>query len=494
MTPGRIAVLVLTVAFILGTLPGSLRFNRYAFWDGGWPLTTDVLLDEGQRPVHDFGYFYGTLTLLIDRAVFKLFGRSPETLNVLYCVCTLLVAVGIVRVMAALNLGRVAALFLIVTVPFSAQPNLYPSPAHAIEAALLANALGFHAARRPGWALALVTAAVFVKPSLGYVYGLILLVLVLAGWPGGRNRWAALAPAIGVGVTLLALLTAVFGWEAVYRTQLPFDAVNAYKEEGFGFFFGKGKAFWQPNQLGPVYYLATPAGVWLCSTLFLVIAAIRLIPRVWEPTASVTVTCAVLHLVFVCFLFGGPASWIYYPFLLFVGVAAGLTALTATEEPDAPDDDQPAGGGLVRGIGIALVVLALLNQYPVWMGTAGSWAQFHRTPEAAGLYIRVDETAPWIEARTWAKSEKVFILTRMGAVHLIAPEFDAPRSWCLTQATSTPAEFDRLRGQIAAANWVLVPHLHSELVKWDALADALRPFRKVGENSLFVVYQREPVK
>src|SRR5262249_35699348 len=139
--------------------------------------------------VRDFGYFYGLLTLLFDRLVFAVFGRTPQVVVGIDAVCAALVTVGIARTAVAGKLDRVSGALLAISAAFMVMPIFYPSPAHAVEAALLANALAFQVSRKPGWALTLVTIAVFFKPSLAYFYGLLLLVLILAGWPDGTRRW-----------------------------------------------------------------------------------------------------------------------------------------------------------------------------------------------------------------------------------------------------------------------------------------------------------------
>src|SRR5438876_481197 len=104
------AVVLVVGAHFVNMLPNSMLFARFAFGDNGWPLTVDQLLDGQLNPVTDFGYFYGLLTLLVDRAAFAMFGRTPNTVIGIYAVCTLAGAIGIARTMAAVKLRLFPAL------------------------------------------------------------------------------------------------------------------------------------------------------------------------------------------------------------------------------------------------------------------------------------------------------------------------------------------------------------------------------------------------
>jgi hypothetical protein len=67
---------------------------------------------------------------------------------------------------------------LIVSLGFAFQSN-YPNLAHCIEAVILAHALAAQVRGSYRNALALATIAVFVKPSMGYVFGGVLLLKAL---------------------------------------------------------------------------------------------------------------------------------------------------------------------------------------------------------------------------------------------------------------------------------------------------------------------------
>jgi hypothetical protein len=474
------AVLLVTAAHFVNLFPTLLNFERFAFGDCGWSLTVDALLDEGQQPVIDFAYFYGLLTLLVDRVAFALFGRTPETVVGFYAVCALAVAIGIIRTMRAVKLRFLPALFLVSCAALSTIPRGFPSPAHALEAALLVNAIAEHAAGRLGCSLALVVIAAFVKPALAYVYGLILLVLILSRWQGGASRWRRLLPAAVTGVTLLIVLTTQYGWTAVVRTQIPLDGMRVYSDGGVGFFFGAGQLFWLPEEPTARYYFLGVPGIWLASSIILLVSAVRLLPRLREPVANVVITCAILHLTFVCVLFGNQWSWIYYSYILFVGAALSLNSWP------------PRIAGVFS---LVLVVLACFGQAEwLWRRDSWAWEQTHRTPETAGLYASPSEVAEWTELRNLGKTQRVMVLTPMGCAHLLAPEIDCPRCWCLNRRIMTLAERDGVRRQIEAADWIVSPGWHdNDLMRWPEFAEVLRPFlpdQPVRETRFCKLYRR----
>jgi|SRR5208282_3224327 len=161
-------------------LKSSLSFSNYGFGDAGANFTMQYLLGLGLRPGLDFGYIYGLLPLLVGRFWFALFGPTPISLTVLALVCRLVVVWSIARIAARYSVGFPALAFIAVALPYVAGVFAGLNIAHHLEAALLSVALAEHAYGRRQTALALVTASCLTKPSLGYVYGLLLLIFILA--------------------------------------------------------------------------------------------------------------------------------------------------------------------------------------------------------------------------------------------------------------------------------------------------------------------------
>ena len=481
------AVVLVAAAHFLNMLANSMLFAKFAFGDNGWPLTTDALLDDGLNPVADFGYFYGLLTLVVDRAAFALFGRTPNTVMGIYAICTLAVAIGMARTLSAVKMRLLPSLFLISCAALSAIPRGFPSPAHALEAALLMTALAEHAAGRLHRSLALVTLAAFVKPSLGYVYGVILIGLILSE----ASRWKRLLPAAFIGAALLVALTVRFGWEAVVRTQLPFDAMKAYEKANFGFCFGSGRPFWLPANPEFDYYFGGVAAVWLLSSAVLGITALRLLPRFREPAASLAIACAILHFTFVFVLFGNEWSWIYYTYILFVGTAVSLNHWPRWI------------GGLVA---LGLLAVSVCGQYE-WLWRRDAWTRANtvRSLETAELPAAADQATEWGQIRVMAakypEREKVLLLTRMGCPQLLAPELDGPHWWCLIQGFSRESELDRARQQISKAEWIVSPDWHdNNLMDWpelkarESFEEVALPFAATGQTvpfKFFKLYRRK---
>src|SRR5262249_43564254 len=155
---------------------------------------------------------------------------------------------------------------------------------------LLSQAKGHH--RR---ALALATAASFTKPSMGYLYGLVLLLLMvldprvpeaaaegMAGAPdagttclmavpasralrGSSERFSAhllsLRPAICTALGLYFLLSLSFGWKSVLFSLLPFTGMRAYKALHFGW-TGVARQLLYFPRVKPGYYVGTALGFW----------------------------------------------------------------------------------------------------------------------------------------------------------------------------------------------------------------------------------------
>ena len=59
--------------------------------------------------------------------------------------------------------------------------------------------------------------------------------------------------------------------------------------------------------------------------------------------------------------------------------------------------------------------------------------------------------------------------------------------------TGRAGEMDRVRDQIKAADWLIVPNWHdNNLIEWPEFAEVLAPFHKVEKLDLYTVYHRTP--
>ena len=382
----------------------------------------------------------------------------------------------------AARLGWWPRAVLLCAVPTAVMPLPYPTPVHAVEAALLVNALASQAGGRFAAALVMVTLAVLVKPGLGAVYGLVLVALVLGGCAGGgswRARLKLFAPAAVVGGGIAVALGLWFGWGPLAETLLPVRAAQNYGDEKFGFFGGDGRRFWLPDAVHPFHYLFTPAGVWLAATALLVAGAVRRARRLADPVAGSVVACAVLHAVFVLFLFGNQWSWLYYSALL----ACGLAAVIGDGAATAPRR--------VWVVPLAVAALAVLGQVAPLAFVAQHWAAWERSPATAGLYALPADAAAWEGVRARGRTDRVMVFANTGGAFVVFPELDGPRVWFLLRSTATPGEIERVRGQIRAANWLVLPHAGRPLYpEWPEFAADLAAFEPAGESPSFQLERR----
>lgn len=478
-----LAVFLLAAASCLRYVPDLLSFTAIVFGDAGWPLSVDALLDDGMIPTRDFGYFYGLLALAIDRAWFALVGRTPEAVAGLIGVGSFFIAVGLVRFAHAARLGPWARVVLLAAVPMAVMPLPYPTPLHAIEAALLINALAFQVRGRYGAALVLATLAVFVKPGLAYFHGLLLVSLVLGGYgceAGWRGRLKTFAPAAVTGLAIALGLIVWLGPAPLLHTLVPTSAAQTYDQENFGFFFGDGRQFWLPDAMHNLFHLLTPAGFWLLASLVLGIAAVRKLPRLRDPASATVVTCAVLHAVFVLFLFGNRWSWLYYSAILVCGLAAAL--------PE-PQPGQSKGRPRGRVLPGALAFLALVGQFGPIEFALGHWKEQRRFERTASLFALPADAAAWSGVRDRARHEKVMVFANAGAAFVVFSEVDSPRVWFLLRSTATPADIERVQTQLRSANLLVLPHA-GLFPNWPEFSQELEAFQPVSEAQSFKVHRR----
>src|SRR5260370_118079 len=173
------AVLALEVlAIVFFQIPIRLGFDGTAFGDYGLSLNAQFLIQHGYRPGVDFGYPYGPLSLLFGQLWFNLFGLTPHAFFSAMTICDLVFAVGLAQFAASMKFRWPALALIAVCVPFSILMDI--TVAHALERVLMVWALAAQADGRRSHALALATGAALVKPSMGFVYGFLLLVFIVA--------------------------------------------------------------------------------------------------------------------------------------------------------------------------------------------------------------------------------------------------------------------------------------------------------------------------
>jgi hypothetical protein len=464
-------------------LPESMRFDRYAFCDHGANLTLQYLIAHGLRPSLDFGYHYGLLPALVGRIWFAFFGATPWAYQGAMVVANLLCAWAIAKILSQLKIGAIGLAFAFITLGYSFQAT-YINFAHAIEAVLLCHALAEQARGSRANALALAAVAIFSKPTMGFVYGLLLVILIArdlgrAGFT--RHRLiGAFAPAATVCVSLATLLSLVYGPNTFFHTALPIEGATAYKSMKYGL-MGAGHGFWDPKGLPWIYYFIDVAGFWIASTLFLFGATLLQLRNHDQRQVSlrrteVIVTCAILHLAFLALFFGNQWSWIYYSYFLMIGVALAC-------------DLGPAG----RRVGLALCALALLSWTDVAYWTYRWWQTTAPDSATAGLWAPAEERNEWLKVRAMTGGQRTLMLDDMGATELLFPGFENPVSLYLTRGLMTRGDIDRKLEQLSGAQVAVVPitiSACSGIPDAPEFRDALKDFDLAWSGKHFEVFRR----
>jgi hypothetical protein len=479
----RLVLFALFVSEIVGitvlSLPSLMLFRNFAFADWGTNFTLQYLVSKGLRPNVDFGYQYGALALLLGHLWFAAAGATPRGYLEGMLLCNLLVAWALARLAVQLKLGKLALVFVVVTLPYAFQV-CYPNFAHGIEAALLANALAEQARGRRDIALALTGLGCFAKPSLSYVYGLILVIVILARLgPKGlrvRNLAQVFGPAAFTVMGTLILLFLQYGAVATVRTLSPAAGAATYRAYHFGFFTGIGRSFWWPPHPQLRYYLSTVAGFWLAGTIWLICNGTAAAYRIWLGSGNrvleVVLTCAILHFAFVTLMFGSPLSWIYYTYILVIGLAV-------TEASS------------IRFASSALRLLTILAVF----GHATTLFVRWRFPQllrpdiaTGGLLAESEERDEWIGARALVRGRDAAVATDLGDANLMFSEFEKPQAGSLLPGIALPSEVDREAQRLRRAQIIIVPHNH--FPGFASISEALSGTSKVLDGEYFSVYQR----
>lgn len=490
--PGRgRRVLVLTAAFAAGSLalaafqwPRSMSFEWFAFGDLGANLTVQRLLDRGLVPSVDFGYLYGLLPLLVGRAWFAAFGRTPAAYVAAMVVFDVLIAWGLARCVAALRAGPAGVALVLAALP-SLTLHCYLNFTHALESALIVHALADHAGGHRPRALALLAACLFVKPALAYVYGLLLLLLILrSAAPAGPGAVArALRPAAATGLLTALVLAAAFGPTVVVRSLLPLSGAETYRQQNYGFFHGAGRAFWLPPRPSVRFYLATHAGHYLAGSLVLpaagaaALARLARRPGTTDLGGEIVACTATMHVVFVTTFYASWASWTYYYFVLVVGLVAVSTR------------------GRRAAVLIGVLALAAAVGHKEWFNyNVEAWRRTSPSPETAGLWATAVERDDLRRLRAAVGGQTASFLTPQGGCfERLVPGFAEPENFFLNRGIPIEADLERKTRQVAAAPVVVIreaPGTTTFLKTWPEFRAALEGCELVWSRHAYRVYRR----
>ncbi len=336
-----VVALLLLINFLLRLPTVQVAdWGQFAFYDPGTVIKGDMLLAKGYIPTVDFGYTHGLLSLLYGRVGFAILRRTPASYLVFTMLTELVMAWAIARIFIALRVPRAAFFFFIFALPLAIMPA-YLTLTHPLEAMCILLALAAQAEGKPAHSLALMTVCIFIKPSMAYVYGFLLLLLILWKTRAGlQNFLGEIFPACIILILLFTSLSLWVGVHPVISTLLPLTGAKTYASTGFGFFSNNGREFWLRSTLRDEF--TTPAAIFLIAALAATTGAI------WSATVllrnpeavpcarpsrfrshEMLLTVGILHTAFLLGFYGWTGSWTYYSYLpmLALTIAASLIPL-----------------------------------------------------------------------------------------------------------------------------------------------------------------------
>jgi hypothetical protein len=467
-----------TLAINFARLPESMRFDRFAFCDHGANLTLQSLIAGGLRPSLDFAYPYGLLPALIGRIWFGIFGATPWAYQLAMVLADLLCAWAMAKILSQLKIGAVGLALAGITLGYAFQAT-YVNFAHAIEAVLLAHALAEQARGSSSNALALASAAVFAKPTMAYAYGLLLIVLIARDGFSLRRLVRAFAPAAIVFASLSTVLALTYGPWTLARTVLPLDGAGSYRALNFGL-LGAARDLWDPQGQPWIFYFIGVSGFWIIAGIFLCIVALSQLTSTESSPPTIRhreliVTCAILHIVFLTLFFGNQWSWIYYSYLLIVGIAIAV-------------DSAPRP----RRFGVAICAIALFSYTGLAYWTYRWWRTTTPDSTTAGLWAPEDERGEWMRVLATARDRRTVILDSRGAGELLFPGFGNPVSLFLIDGLMLPDDIQRKLQELSRAEVVVVPitiSACSGVPDAPEFRDALKRFDLAWSGKHFEVFQ-----
>jgi hypothetical protein len=485
--PGSFLLTVLLTAEVLVLAyvqSPAERFMRYIAFDSGVDLTMQNLMARGFRPTIDFGCIYGLLPLLINRAWYGVAGLTPGAFRAEVILGTCLTAWGMARFATALRVGPAGVALIVLAMPDVLFPS-YSTIVHVLEPALLVHGLAEQAKGRRGTALALATASCFVKPAMGYFYGLVLLISIgAAAKEQGRSYWLrSLAPAAIVGTALALIVAAVFGVAPMLEMLFPAKGAAVYRLGRYGFFHGVGSEFWALPGTGIWRYFRYEVGFWIIGSVWLVAGGLVALERLVRGAATnqrarddeIVACCAALHIVFVTCLFGQRMTWTYYFTILILGLAA-------------------MGKGSRTRVGVTwfLAVLLLVNDRSKLLNTYREWSAGAPTAITLGLWATPAERSEWRTVLELTEGQEPVLLSGVDASLPLTPRFAPPVAGYFCPGLTLPVEIRRKVDQLSAARMIVTtrPSQGEGFDYWPELAAALDGCELIFEGGTFRVYRR----
>jgi len=429
------------------------------------------------------------LPLILSHAWFTIFGRTPWAYLAFLTICNLLAAGGIAAILRAAGISWRRLGAACVLLPLAIMPNNY-SLMHPLEMLLIIWALAHQARGRYGAALAFAVMAVFTKPSMPYVLGLLLLILGFLyqssnhrtqGLPsqGLRDRlqkaWPILIPPTLTALALVALSILAVGLRPAFANIFPLTGGRSYRLMNFGIFHA-GREFWlhggSPTEIVR-HYLCTPATFWILASLLLWTLGIRALirlghrhpaetspPPAARPCDPLLLTLALLHGAFVFVFYAWSGSWTYYSYLLVIGLLVGLRGHRQTI--------------MLR----VLLVIALLGLSERYADAFGRWWGMSRAPDTGGLFFYNDGRAEVNGVRALACEYHGLYLVN-GALPMLWPEAQTPPVWFLSPGIPTATEIALVQEQMNQAGAIILDKDYDQTQEawfWPEFAQQRKPF------------------
>lgn len=478
----RMLLLMLGFCLLLALvyLPQSQDFKLFGLYDQGAIVKANQLYwQHGWIPTRDFGYSYGLGSLLLGGTVLPLMDYSPWGHWLLMLAGQLALVAAVWSILTYLPMTRSLWLLVFISWPLWILPN-YLTYMHVYEAALLTTAISLALRQRFGWALALCTLTLFLKPSMAYLLGTLLVVVWFwhyraDGWYRPGRLLSLLAPSLIVGGLGVALLALCFGLTVTLQSLLPLTGGRSYQAMDFGF-FRAGRAFWLP-QLGSIteycsYYIFSPAAWWLLCTVGLLTALLHR-PALWRntPAGRLWLLAGGVHFAFIFLLYAWAGSWIYYSWAL--GLVSIATLLIWHKA-------WPAWG---------LAVLALVGQLTWYASINDAWQYKPRVTTAGQLWIYQDMQTELQEIQ--ARTPPGTLWLTNGIMERMLPNVQTPHVWFLSPELLLPADLTRLRAQIQSAPCVVTYTIYDprqEAWNWPDLADLRTHYTPVWSNRQFTIW------
>ena len=483
--PCFLVLLLLLTGLQLLHLPQNLDYSTFAFGEAGANLNVAWLVRHGLRPAVDFGHPYGLFGLLLLDGWFRLTGLTP------LAYFSFIVALEVLMVAALTDFAVTAELpwyrvaFIAVALPLFLWVN-FLNAAHAVETACLVAAIVAHLKGHYDLALSATAAAVLSRPGLAYVYGVLLLVLVVVKIVRRELNPSILGLPVVTTLCLAIVLAMRFGGMSLDRTLLPTAGMQNYRLLNYGF-FRKGMAFWWPSPFTFHHYLGG-AGFWLLSAAAVILLGpiaflrSRKLNRLRQREGEVALAAGIVAFVWVFFAFSHQyiGGWILYLFFSVLGVVLL--------------------GDFFRRFDVVLVVLLLMalnsDRHEI-EASMQVWRASSASTLAAHMFSQGAEDEDIRQIFEFVRGHTTAVLQYSGEVTLMRVGLGQPVNEFFQPGISLPAEIAREKASVAKAEYVLIPTPRwyrgdTAAFSWPQFLGPQRQYHMVFRNPMGMVLAVEP--